>query len=457
MSAAGRPLRPRSALALVGLGLARNLAAGVRLALFLRLRGFDFRASPGQFVALLAFNVVVWLAAAAARAGFSGEFDPDAVLLNLAIIPFVLGAAFAVAALYGRREIAPVLAVALISAEALFELVGLALGMLPIAPAAVGLLGLARLVWIWMIALRAVAVCAGTRRPQIYQGALVATAFIAAVFAFPSAEPWVEVEEPETPPAIAEEEFFHLQGELIERSLASISAGRAGVPELYFVGFAPDGSEEVFLDEMRYVKNLFEEGFGTRGRTAVLVNGELALDEFPIASATNLRRMLARVGAQMNPEEDALFLFLSAHGDEEHQLAAWQPPLELSPVTPTSLARMLQDAGIRWKVIVVSACYSGGFIEPLRDENTMIITASAADRPSFGCEPGQEFTYFGRAYFVDALERTRSFIEAFAIAREELARQETREKLEASMPQIWVGAALEPRLPALEGRREPPR
>jgi hypothetical protein len=447
------PPRLRSAPALIGIALARNLAAGARLALFLRLRRFDYRAAPGHFAALFAFNLGVWLAAAAARAGFGGEFDPDAVLPNLAAVPLVLGAAFAVAALYGRREIAPVLATALISADALFEIVGLVLIMLPVEPAIVGLLGLARLVWIWVVALRAVAVCAGTRRPQFYQGALVVSALIAALFAFPTAEPWVEPEEPEAPPPLVEEEFFHLQGELIERALASIAAGRTGVPELYFVGFAPDGSEEVFLDEMRYVKQLFDGRFGTRGRSVALVNGERALDEFPIASATNLRRVLERVAKRMNPDEDAVFLFLSGHGDEGHRLAAWEPPLELAAVTPTSLARMLQDIGIRWKVIVVSACYSGGFVEPLRDENTMIITASAADRPSFGCEPGQEFTYFGRAYFVEALERTRSFIEAFEIARETLARQETREKLEASMPQISVGPAIERRLPAWEGRR----
>jgi len=457
VSTPGPAPRPRSALALIGLGLARNLTAGARLALFLRVRKLDYHGAPGHFAALFAFNVAIWLAAAAVRAGFSGEFDPDAVLLDLAIVPLVLGAAYAVAALYGRREIAPVLAVALISADALLEAVGLALAMLPIEPAVVGLLGLVRLVWIWIIALRAVAVCAGTRRPQIYQGALVATALTAALFAFPSAEPWVEPEEPEAPPALAEEEFFHLQGRLIESTLASIAPGRPGVPELYFVGFAPDGSQEVFLDEMRYVKDLFDERYHTRDRSVVLVNGELALDEFPIASATNLRRVLKRVAEQMNPDEDALFLFMSAHGDEQHRLAAWQAPLELAAVTPTSLARMLQDAGIRWKMIVVSACYSGGFIEPLKDENTMIITASAADRPSFGCEPGQEFTYFGRAYFVDALEHTRSFIEAFAMARKALARQETREKLEASMPQIWVGRALERRLPAWEGLSEAAR
>src|SRR5438046_10765883 len=89
------------------------------------------------------------------------------------------------------------------------------------------------------------------------------------------------------------------------------------------------------------------------------------------------------VAIQMNADEDTLFLFLSAHGYRDHRLSAVQPPLELAPLTPTALARMLQDAGIKWRVIVVSACYSGGFIEPLRDDNPIVITASSAERSSF--------------------------------------------------------------------------
>jgi hypothetical protein len=141
-----------------------------------------------------------------------------------------------------------------------------------------------------------------------------------------------------------------------------------------------------------------------------------------------------------------LFLFLTAHGFRDHRLSAVQPPLELAALTPTSLSRMLQDAGIKWRVIVVSACYSGGYIEPLRDDNSIVITASAPDRVSFGCEPGRDFTYFGQAYFRDALSRTRSFTRAFELAREIVGKQEAEEKLEASLPQIWVGPAIAARL-----------
>jgi hypothetical protein len=152
----------------------------------------------------------------------------------------------------------------------------------------------------------------------------------------------------------------------------------------------------------------------------------------------------------MNPDEDVLFLFVSAHGDREHRLSAAQPPLELAPLTPTALARMLQDAGIKWRVVVVSACYSGGYIEPLRDDNSLVITAAAPDRSSFGCEAGRDFTYFGQAYFRDALEKTRSFAQAFELAKEIVGKQEAVERLLPSLPQMWVGPGIASRLKALD-------
>jgi hypothetical protein len=144
----------------------------------------------------------------------------------------------------------------------------------------------------------------------------------------------------------------------------------------------------------------------------------------------------------MNADEDILVLFVSAHGDREHRLSAWQPPLELAPLTPTALARMLHDSAIKWRIVVVSACYSGGFIEPLRDDNSIVITAAAPDRTSFGCEAGRDFTYFGQAFFRDALAKTSSFTEAFDIAKRLVDEQEAAERLPPSLPQMAIGRAI---------------
>ena len=419
--------------------LARNLSAGARLAFFLRLRAFDFRVSALDYAVLVAFNCAIWIAVAGIRVGFQGEFDAPVLLLYLASIPLVLGAALIVSLVYGAPERLLLLAVALVAADPVFELVGLALAFLGAGEPAY----LVFIAWIWMVAVRAIAVAAGTRRPQFYQGVLAVSVLMAiTLFLFPKADVWKAAEGEDEAAPLAEERLFHLQGELIARALSAIAPGRAGTRELYFVGFAPDASQDVFVREMRFVKRLFEERFGTAGRSIALASTYDALEEFPIGSVTNLARALGRVGKAMNADEDVLVLFISAHGDREHRLSAWQPPLELAPLTPTALARMLHDSGIKWRVVVVSACYSGGFIEPLRDDNSIVITAAAPDRTSFGCEAGRDFTYFGQAFFRDALAKTTSFVDAFEIARQLVAEQEAAERLTPSLPQIAVGRSI---------------
>ncbi|HUJ01543.1 MAG TPA: C13 family peptidase [Usitatibacter sp.] len=422
--------------------LGRNLLGGVKLAFFLRVGALDFRAAPLDFVLLVALDMAVWILAAAARAGFEGAYDPAALPTYLAGVLLVLAVALAVSVACRDRGRLMLIAVALVASDPVFELVGVALPPLARAIGNGAVLLAVFLAWSWLVSVRAVLVAAGRGRRQLVAGALAVSAMTAISLAvFPQIDAWQPPQEEEATP-LAEEEVFHAQGELIERALAAIRRGRPGVPELYFVGFAPDASQDVFLHEMRFVKRLFDERFGAAGRSIALVSSEAALEELPIATVTNLRRALERVGEAMNPDEDVLFLYITAHGGLDHALSAVQPPLEVMPLTPTALARMLQDAGIKWRVIVVSACYSGGFIEPLRDANTLVITAAAADRSSFGCESGRDFTYFGEAYFREALARTRSFAAAFDLAKGIVARQEAAEKLAPSEPQIWLGEAL---------------
>ena len=63
------------------------------------------------------------------------------------------------------------------------------------------------------------------------------------------------------------------------------------------------------------------------------------------------------------------------------------PPLELAPLTAPALRSLLDDAGIKWRIIVVSACYSGGFVDALQDDNTLIVTAAARGPRSVRLRP----------------------------------------------------------------------
>ena len=116
---------------------------------------------------------------------------------------------------------------------------------------------------------------------------------------------------------------------------------------------------------------------------------------------------------------------------------------------------MLKHSGIRWKVIVISACYAGGFIAPLKDDHTLIITAARSDRTSFGCDDQNDFTYFSEAYFKEALPKSAGFAEAFEQAKVLVQAREAADFREGGMeaeehsePQLFQGKAIAAQLKA---------
>jgi hypothetical protein len=148
----------------------------------------------------------------------------------------------------------------------------------------------------------------------------------------------------------------------------------------------------------------------------------------------------------MNPAEDILFLMLSSHGSEDHKLSTDYYPLDMNDIGPREIKTILDNAGIKWRVIVISSCYSGGFIEPLIDDNTLIMTASDKDKQSFGCGHDGDYTYFGEALFGKHLKLERKFSTAFYAARKDIEARETEESIDASLPQISIGENIEKQL-----------
>jgi hypothetical protein len=403
---------------------------------------------------LLAFIAALTLAGGLIREGAPGTVNLAGIPLFLSQVPLVLGACVIIAAILHRRELVLGLSLALFASDPLFEVAGtgltLAMGIVP-AEAAVAL-GYAFIAWGAATLLRALVVFTGWQGVRSAAAAGVLLALFRRPGTFMPRNELVRdapLEDPSAgPPSIAEERLFHRQQHLLDETLARLAPERPGVEDLYFVGVAPYSAQDVFVRELRTVRAMFDDRFGTAGRSIVLMNGTDTLGEVPIATATNLRAVLERLGEVMNPEEDVLFLFITTHGDARHSLAFDLPPLQLAQLTPTALARMLNDSGLKWKVLVVSACYSGGFVEPLKDANTAIVTAADATSSSFGCAHGNDFTYFGRAFFNDALAHTFSLPEAFEAAR--------RAVVCASAPSGWrrraaalIGASIRDKLVSL--------
>ncbi|MHC8397094.1 C13 family peptidase [Pseudomonas sp. LB3P93] len=225
------------------------------------------------------------------------------------------------------------------------------------------------------------------------------------------------------------------QGRLLDDALSSVPASTP-VVELYTLTLGGDGKQSVFLRESDYVSNMLSSRFGAFGQIR-LVNHRDHLVDRPMATRENLRRAAMTLAERSGPE-DLVFIYLTSHGSSEHELVLDQPRMELADLPADELAAVLAPLKNRDKIVVISSCYSGGFIPALKDERTLIMTASRADRVSFGCSEEANFTYFGDALFAQALNQTDDLEQAFKLAKATVAERELADGFEASEPQIWA-------------------
>ena len=152
----------------------------------------------------------------------------------------------------------------------------------------------------------------------------------------------------------------------------------------------------------------------------------------------------------MDIEEDVLVLFLTSHGSNTHRFSLELWPFRFNELTPAVLREALDASGIR---IASSSCRPA--IRAASSRSSRTTTRSWSPRPlptsnSFGCSNEAEWTYFGRAYFDEALRKTLSFTEAFELAKPVIAEREKKEKYEPSNPQASVGANIARKLAVLE-------
>ncbi|MBX8495074.1 C13 family peptidase [Pseudomonas cichorii] len=225
------------------------------------------------------------------------------------------------------------------------------------------------------------------------------------------------------------------QGPLLDKALAAVPASTPGL-ELYSLVVAGDGKQSVFMREADYVSNLLASRFGASGQIS-LVNHRDHMSDRPLATRESISRA-AQTLAQRSGPEDLVFIYLTSHGTQDHELVLDQPRLSLADLPADALAAALAPLKDRDKIIVISSCYSGGFIPDLKDERTLVMTASRADRVSFGCSEEADFTYFGDALFARALVETDDLQQAFNDAKAYVAQREIEDDFEASEPQIWA-------------------
>jgi hypothetical protein len=244
------------------------------------------------------------------------------------------------------------------------------------------------------------------------------------------------------------EQVMYAQGDLLDKEIATLKPRTPGKVNLYAIVFAGDGSQNVFRNEAEYFDRLFTRRFGAAGHVLVLENNPASLSTRPLATWTNFEDALDAVASKMDLGQDILLVYFTTHGSEDHTLLVDMDPLPLDQIGADDLDGILAEHPFKYEVVVVNACYSGGFIPPLEGPGTMIITAARSDRSSFGCGEQSQLTWFGHAFLVDALNKTDDFQHAFALARAEVAQWEKRDRYEPSDPQISVGIGIAAQLAA---------
>lgn len=364
--------------------LLKNLRAGGELTFVRPVGRFRFYYGSNQLTALIAASVAVvvlnqYLTTEAPRVFYIISLGTLTCYLVAYFIGFYL-----VTAIQRTPTMFVAFAVIVISAHLfLFSITALSAGLLPQDLVKTAKPTVRWIVYGWslFIVFRAVRMLYGLK---ILRGLVLTIAFAAPITAVVIWVPFQNLwytdvskkygERGKGPPNV--ERTYYAQPGLIKGRVEALAKNRPQITDLYFLGFAGDGNQDVFMREVRSVTQLFDEQFDTKDRSMMLINNRATLRTDPLANMHNLSAALRGIGAAMDADNDILFLFLTSHGWRDATLSTAFWPFKLNNISANGLGRTLNKSGIKWRVIVVSACYSGSFIKALQNDHTLVIRKS---------------------------------------------------------------------------------
>jgi hypothetical protein len=236
-------------------------------------------------------------------------------------------------------------------------------------------------------------------------------------------------------------------------ALDALKPQRSGVVDAYVVVVALDG-DPVFSREAREAGRVLATRFDAAGHTIVLANDEGASKADAPGSPQNLSLALARAAELMDRNEDVLVLYSTSHGEPDIGLVYKDLQRGAGVISPARLAGMLNSLGFRNRLLILQACFSGQFVPALKGPGTIVVTAAAADRSSFGCQAGNDWTFFGDALVNHAFRQPLPLDVQLRRASALIAAAEGREQLTPSNPQVNTGSDTAGWLSLLE-EREP--
>ncbi len=438
-----------------------NLRTGLQLAMLRPTSTSRLRLSSGQFWLLLALATGSACAADWMLADPPREFNPfGAWEASLFLACLGLGTYLA-ARLAAAPNLQFQLPFCVLAALPFLLLAGTVLLRIAIAldaePAQLQFMGWLFVAWCWLVLVHALDICARTGLPlRGLQATLILALIIGPELYYPQPGFWYTGWEEENvsdvdpaPPLDAEQVFFDQPGLLADR-LRGMMPQRTGTPDLYILGIAGYGGQNVFRSEIEYLEEISETALHSGLRFLPLINHRDTLARVPLATLTNIEAATESLGRMMENEEDVLMVYVTSHGSEDHEIALELGNLPFNKLTPVTFSAALERARVRWKILVISACFSGGYIQQLAGPDTLVITAARADRYSFGCDNEAELTWFGRAFLEEGLALGLGFQDAFSHAEAQVHKWELEQEIEHSEPQIHMGSAIREKLREME-------
>ena len=168
------------------------------------------------------------------------------------------------------------------------------------------------------------------------------------------------------------------------------------------------------------------------------LNSQFSLETKPPADQATLQALaLSFTQLNIRPEQDACLFYVSSHGKQGD--GVYMKRVHDGQLTPAQLNTALNwTCGTAPTVVMVSAWYSGQFIQPLRADNRIIMTAASAQRPSFGCSEAQEYTFWDGCV-IDNFERSSTWENLYTNVKQCIAQKEQQLGYPASQPQAYFG------------------
>ena len=237
----------------------------------------------------------------------------------------------------------------------------------------------------------------------------------------------------------------------LTEALARLQPQRAGVTDAYLVVAALD-SDPVFGREARETRRVLAGRIGAEGRSIVLAEDEGSDRADAAGTPGNLELALAKAAALMDRDEDVLVVYVTTHGTPRAGLNFEHGLYGAGIVTPKQFRDSLARHGARNRLIILQACFSGQFVPALAAPRTVVVTAASSMKPSFGCSPGNDWTFFGHALINRAMRGKDTLVRQIRRAMVTIIGWEQRLKIDPSSPQVSIGSETAGWLAALDAR-----